>query len=445
MVGRIPLSGICLSLALSPLLTFAADATDTEQLQNIIRKQHRHLLHQQQQIKVLQNQMSVVEKKQASKKKSTNARVNLKQGMKVKSADGQNTFRVGGRLHVDSAVYNEDKRAFGNGIEIRRARINVAGKFKKNWKYRAEYDFAHNRASVKDAYITYSYSRQNAIKAGQFQVPFSLEELGSSNNIMFMERALPNIFVPGYKTGISISNGGDNSSASAAVYGEAVNSQNNSNIDNGWGVAGRLTYAPLLTNSLLLHLGAAVEYQEPDGDNSMRLRTTPETHVSRTRLLNTDTISDVDHFENYGLEIATRVGSFSMQGEYIASVIERNVGNTLEFDGWYASTGWFITGERRIYRARKGAFRGVTPKHGYGALELAIRYSSLNLNDDNVYGGRENNWTLGMNWYPTSSIRFMLNYTQANAEPSTAEVNPDEFRGIKDSPDFFQMRMQIKF
>ena len=36
--------------------------------------------------------------------------------------------------------------------------------------------------------------------------PFSLEEMTSSNNVTFLERALPNVFAPSRNTGVLISN-----------------------------------------------------------------------------------------------------------------------------------------------------------------------------------------------------------------------------------------------
>ncbi len=44
---------------------------------------------------------------------------------------------------------------------------------------------------------------------------------------------------------------------------------------------------------------------------------------------------------------------------------------------------------------------------------MALRLSRVDLNDDNVIGGGETNLTVGLNWYPSSTMRMMANYINA--------------------------------
>lgn len=43
---------------------------------------------------------------------------------------------------------------------------------------------------------------------------------------------------------------------------------------------------------------------------------------------------------------------------------------------------------------------------------MAARYSMLNLSDAEIDGGEAQNLTLGVNWFPTSTLRFSLNYVR---------------------------------
>ena len=46
---------------------------------------------------------------------------------------------------------------------------------------------------------------------------------------------------------------------------------------------------------------------------------------------------------------------------------------------------------------------------GWGALELAARFSYLDLDDQEIRGGREGNVTLGLNWYLLANARISVN------------------------------------
>ena len=46
----------------------------------------------------------------------------------------------------------------------------------------------------------------------------------------------------------------------------------------------------------------------------------------------------------------------------------------------------------------------------WGALQVAARVSMLDLNDAEIRGGQELNFTLGLNWYLLSNLRLSANY-----------------------------------
>ena len=78
-------------------------------------------------------------------------------------------------------------------------------------------------------------------------------------------------------------------------------------------------------------------------------------------------------------------------------------------------------------------------KGGIGAWEVAVRYSTLDLTDTGagITGGEEQNVTLGLNWYPTKTIRFMADYINVlNVDRPGSAHDGDE-------PDAFLLRSQI--
>ena len=62
------------------------------------------------------------------------------------------------------------------------------------------------------------------------------------------------------------------------------------------------------------------------------------------------------------------------------------------------------------------------------------RYSTLDLSDESVDGGEEDNFTFGVNWYPTPNFRFMANYVKV------LDLKGGDFDEA--DPDAFMLRAQ---
>jgi len=46
---------------------------------------------------------------------------------------------------------------------------------------------------------------------------------------------------------------------------------------------------------------------------------------------------------------------------------------------------------------------------GWGAWQLAVRYSVADYSDEDVFGGEGEAWTYGLNWYWNPNARVQLN------------------------------------
>lgn len=373
--------------------------------------------------------------------------------LEIASADGDFEVGIGGRLQFDAAVFDEDEGSVGNGSEVRRGRLYVAGTFNRHWHYKNQIDFAGNDVSIKDAYLRYS-GLPARITLGNFKEPFSLEELTSSRFMTFMERALPNVFAPSRNLGVAADVNGRFAgtdggwSAALGIFGEGIDDSSfdgdaQREDDQGVGATGRLAVAPIATEDRLVHFGGAASYRDTGDDAEIRLRQRFESHIADRRLVDTGRIDGVDSLFRTGAEAALAWGPFSIQGEYMHADLQRPGRPDVDFSGYYAYASWFLTGESRAsaYSTSSGKFGRLQPNvpagPGIGAWELAARFSRVDLTDRGIDGGEEQNLTVALNWYPLSNLRFGAEYVQVldlTGGPSDG-----------DEPAAFQVRAQVDF
>jgi phosphate-selective porin OprO/OprP len=235
------------------------------------------------------------------------------------------------------------------------------------------------------------------------------------------------------------------------------------------GAFGRFSYQVVQTSDTTLHVGVNAEgLMKPatsGGVRSVALSDRPELRLDPTTIINTGQLGSIGHpvasAAVYGLELAGTWRNFYWQGEGFNYSVSRQGVPDNNFWGGYLAGAWTITGERRIYNPGSGAYGGINPEHpfslspiGLGAWELAARYSFINLDDNagsglqggapanagnGVLGGRQQIMTLGLNWYPNTNIKFLLNYLHGTIDkPSTSGENGASFDAVA-------LRTQIAF
>lgn len=341
-----------------------------------------------------------------------------------------------GRVLVDYAFHDSDLTELADGHRLRRARLGATGDADENWSYKAEFDFAENSLTVKDAYLRYTGLANGTITLGHFKAPFAMDNLTSSNHVPFIERALPISFAPGRGVGVGYNIGGDNYGFSTMLFGREVGSSDervDSNEDEGMSLGARFYASPLGTESNILHLGGAFTTGDAatrPGDE-VRFSSRPESRVTGVRLVDTeDMVTNVNGLTRLGVEAAYQAGPLTLQSEYLSVKTDGMTGvPSHTFDGYYGQASYVFGGSKRVYRG--GTFRAPA----VGSWEMALRYSSINLNDGAIEGGEEQNLTLGVNYYPGKNVRFMANYIDVDSERA----------GVSDDPAILLLRAQVSF
>jgi phosphate-selective porin OprO and OprP len=426
--------------------------------------------------------------------------------------DGLNCIAITSRLHLDTGGYwytpntlaaptnpaGPPPQHLDSGVNARRARIGVLGTFMGDWNYGLIYDFGGSSdgfastattggtavgflpggilSGIENAYVSYTgfkpFGGNLAIEGGYMDVPYTLDEAISSNDIMFMERASSQVIAANIAAGDFRSTFGGRwwnnwiwagayvtGPTSGAIHASA--SVNPPGATEQYGAFGRLALQVVNEKAYSLHIGGDAEFLLKPALNrvtqtqSLTLSDRPELRIDPTSLITTGAIANVSGAQVYSAEVAGSYGPLYVQGEYFYYNLDRTAGTSLKFNGGYVQAAWTLTGETRGYNASAGAYAGIVPNDpwslvssGWGAWEIAGRYSVMDLNDrlglaDGVAGGKQSVYTAGLNWYVNRNIRFMLNYLHATIDRQSSAVAFNNNFGAKF--DALALRTQVAF
>jgi phosphate-selective porin OprO/OprP len=397
------------------------------------------------------------------------------------SKDGMFKWWVDSRIYLDASFYMDDDAEFsmeiddedvevhmGSGVQIRRARMAWKAILWGDWYAEVDVDFAEEATALKDAYVRYHnlFDRQGHVRVGNFRVPFGLEENTSSRYLMFMERSQgTDPFVPGRRMGAEVAYWNDMFRIAGGAFGpdvEDFETNTDDQLEDGhedmnWSLAGRATVAPIRDEHKVLHVGGAYAMMKPtftdeDGIGEVRFRARNETHVSNFKFVSTGKMKEAESYTLFGGELAFAMDRLMVQGEYMGATVTmcedaRDETCDPSFTGMYGFVSYFLTDDMHPYDHTSGEFTGVKPTGKMGAVELAARYSMLNLTDEDadILGGESTALTFGVNWYPNANIKVMANYSIIDNDEN-CDADGDLEVG-EDGIDYgmFQMRVQAAF
>lgn len=450
----------CSSLALivaiaSTLCVRVASAQGSDELQELVRRQAAQIEALDERLKSLERQLAAkaavtatAAGSQPQPSAAASTTIRWKGGPELTSDDGRYSAKLRGRVLSDawSVSGAEGDVDYPSGTEIRAARLGIEGRISPALTYRMEADFSGETTTLKDAFLQYKGASPLTVMVGNFKPLFSMEQLTGLPRATFMERALPNVFAISESVGLAVSTNGSNWSLGASAFGETPGAALDG--DEGYGAAARATYAPVLGKNQVVHFGISgyKKHLGADAGANFRVRQRPESRIFQTRLLDTGLI-DANSTAALGAEVGAIWGPFSVQAEYMQNRVEYSAQPAASFSGGYAFASWLITGESRPYTALNGTIGRVRPSRelgdgGWGALELALRFSTIDLVDGVVHGGTADNVTLGLNWYLSEYSRVMMNWVRFDVDDSAA-VRP--FGSAIHEGDALGMRFQVEW
>jgi phosphate-selective porin OprO/OprP len=408
----------------------------------------------------------------------------------ISTADGRSSLFMRGLVQGDYAHYAQDAagglatdfrrgslgatpnrennaaRDLSDGVYFRRARVGVEGSFNRNFNYRLLIEIGgsgtEGPARINDAWINYVGYAPFTLQFGAGAPPANLDDGTSPEDGLFMERASPadisrSLGGADGRTGIGIRGSGARWMGALTFTGRTVNDAEVFDSQNA--IVARAAGLLATGADYNLHIGASETYVLRPGDAGIdatgvrygiRLRNQPELRVDSTRLIDTGAI-DAEHASATGVELAGNWRNLIVQGEHFWYGVKRRSSTLANpcFSGFYLQAGWVLTGESHRYNMANAAYQNprpfinASPHSGWGAWELALRYSHTDLDfhaglpgvaapAEGVRGGVQNIWTVGVNWYLNPNIRLMLNGMRVDVD----RLNPSlsAFGAVPNSP-----------
>ena len=386
---------------------------------------------------------------------------------KAAAAAAKPSLKINGRIHLDYWNFTNDSPGigffehsdataanFGADPEdrsfFRRIRLKFEGDLFDTMLYRMQIDFnSPDSGEMKDMYIGFQeLPVLGTVLIGNQKRPLGLDHLNSSRFNLFIERPLvveafnedarrlgitaysrSEDLVYNWRYGVYAL---ENLTRDGEIVGDSMQLSGNA----------RLASSPWYDESSggrgYLHWAISGMVARPDGDvgpsdtnaNGGRFRTRAELR-SDSRWLDTGAIAGADAYEILGLEAILNLGPFQVVGEYQSNWLQRDnvtagTGPDLHFHGGYVYLAYMLTGEHVPYKRTDGTIDRIRPfenffqvstcdggvSGGRGAWQVALRYSYLDLTDNDIRGGEEDNFTLGLVWYLNSysSVQFNAIY-----------------------------------
>jgi phosphate-selective porin len=269
--------------------------------------------------------------------------------------------------------YREDD-SVKSGFDIRRARFGISADVTERFDYRTQVEFAGGSTPfLLDAALGYKVNPYIKLTAGQFTIPFSLENVTSETKMQTINRSQVVEALAARGTDvISNQNGRD---IGFQASGSIIPREDYNLVDYAMGIFNGAGINKTDTNEQKDFIGRLIFHPMKDlsfGGSYYTGRYTLATSPTRK-----------DDRDRIGGEIAYTKDAFDFRGEYIKG----NDGATNK-DGWYIQGGYFFI-----------------PTKLQGVLKFDIYDPNTKIGHDitNVY-------TIGTNWYFTKWVYLQGNY-----------------------------------
>lgn len=286
-----------------------------------------------------------------------------------------------------------------DGFDIRRARLDVKGSISPYWGYRVQFDLAGTPKLI-DAYAELKLNDQFNFTIGQAKIPFSLENLTSSNKLELIDRSqvVEALTARGKDVGGN-QNGRD---IGILVGGTILKLKDRSVLDYRLGVYNGSGINTVDNNEkkdyaarLIVHPVAGLDISGALYNGS---RFVPEVKEVKTNGVVTTPYAAAKSVDRnrYGFDLNYDLSNLAVRGEYIHGTDDQ-----IDREGYYLQAGYYFLQKK---------------------LQLIAKYDFYDA--DKAKADNSSTWyVFGANFNFNTNVRFQANYTFKQEEGTSINNN----------------------
>jgi len=326
-----------------------------------------------------------------------NTNVETNGGLNVyDSSDSDHWFNLKGKMQLDQNLFHVGSGNISSSLDLRAVQAKVQGGVGENLSY--SFRLKRNGQSVKMDQSQVSYSGFNSwskVSVGQVSMPYGL---GTS----FTEDSLAtDLFSP--------STGDDALGVAVTAWNDKVgftcsfHQPSNAALTSAAGLdtAARLSFAPLMRDNLILHIGANGYMQQTSGNFKSKLANNGGSNVQLA-------LDSGSQKRGFCLDAAVLRGPLFLQAE----VHQVSVGKKEQARGYNVEASYALTGESRDYNKVTGAFSDIKTEIDGGSWQVSARHSGVHMGSDDTAVAHR---TVGASvaWTVNNNLTVLANYENA--------------------------------
>lgn len=282
-----------------------------------------------------------------------------------------------------------------------------------DYELKTDISFAGGKVSIKDLLFNYKFGN-NVLSVGNGYEPYSMDMLISTVDMRFLQSASSVLaFANSRKLGVTLHHSTPHWYMATGLFTHNdINKLGKDDRINAFISTSRLVWRPRNTENSVLHVGGAFsvrskEANVPEGELSERtVSSNGVTGLFDAPLLETQ-VTGVGMEVKGLVEFLATFPRFMVQGEYFMNRFNRDEGEAYRPHGGYVQGSILLLGKGFEYDSMY-AIPGCPATDR--AVELTMRYNYTNLNDRKaeLWGGKESDLSLGVNYYPNRHLGVKL-------------------------------------